>query len=148
MLRVPRHPLYVVHDGSAYLDLDAVNVENFGHPILPGYAYVKAFEWEVLTFPLDTPQYTLPPSTCVEVKHLDEDEFDHWTDPSAFETSARTSRKRRELAVFRAAALGTLEQFRGLVRIDSPDGISVVEHVARGELLPHLSTRITVDPGS
>ncbi|MBA2464833.1 MAG: hypothetical protein H0V42_07655, partial [Nocardioidaceae bacterium] len=119
----------------AHLDLGLHNVEHYGHAVLPDYAYVKAFEWEFLRFPAGVPNYNLPPGVCVEVKHLDEDEFAHWTDPSAFATSSRTRRKRREFAVFRGLQEGSWESLDSIHRIEAPPGVHVVDHVA-GTWLP------------
>jgi len=128
-LRLPRHPLYVQDDRVAYLDLGLHNVEHYGHPVLPDYAYVKAFEWEFLRYPEGVPNYNLPTGVCVELKYLDEDEFAHWTDPSAFATSSRTRRKRREFAVFKALQEGGWESLDSVHRIQAPPGVHVVDHV-------------------
>lgn len=128
-LRLPRHPLYVESDSVAYLDLGLHNVEHFGHAMLPTYAYVKAFEWEFLKFPENVPNFNLPQGVCVELKYLDADEFNHWTDPSAFATSPRTRRKRREFAVFRALIEEDWEGLDSVHRIKAPPGVHVIDHV-------------------
>jgi hypothetical protein len=128
-LRLPRHPLYLESTRVAYLDLGLHNVEHFGHPVLPSFSYVKAFEWEFLKYPADVPNFTLPGGTCLELKHLDSDEFAHWTDPSAFATSSRTRRKRREYATFRALQAGRWEECDSVHRIEAPPGVHVVDHV-------------------
>ena len=128
-LRLPRHPLYVESDQVAYLDLGLHNVEHYGHAVLPDYAYVKAFEWEFLRYPLGVPNYNLPAGVCVEVKYLDQDEFGHWTDPSAFATSSRTRRKRREFAVFMALKESSWKDLDSIHRIESPPDVHVIDHV-------------------
>lgn len=129
-LRLPRHPLYVETDSIAYLDLGLQNLEHYGHAMMPDYAYVKAFEWEFLRFPASVGHYNLPPGSCVELKYLDQDEFAHWTDPSAFATSTRTRRKRREFAVFETLKRGRWEELDSVHRIVAPRGVNVVDHVA------------------
>jgi glycosyltransferase involved in cell wall biosynthesis len=128
-LRLPRHALYVESDRVAYLDLGLHNVEHYGHPILPSYSYVKAFEWEMLKFPPTSHNYTLPAGSCLELKHLDSDEFGHWTDPSAFATSPRTRRKRREYDIFQAIHAGNWRERDSLHRIEAPAGTHIVDHV-------------------
>lgn len=130
-LRLPRHPLYVESDRVAYLDLAMRNREHFGHPMLPGFTYAKAFEWEFLLYPEGTPHHSLPEGSCVELKHLDEDEFGHWTDTNAFLSSARAQRKRREYMTFQAVSSGRWEEIAGLHRIEAPADVHVIEHVVR-----------------
>lgn len=143
-LRLPRHPLYIESDRLAYLDLGLHNVEHFGHPIHPDFSYVKAFEWEFLKFPANVPNRTLPAGSCLELKHLDSDEFDHWTDPTAFQTSSRTRRKRREYATFRTIQAGRWMECDSVHRIEAPPGVHVVDHVAR-EWLPRAPRPLVKD---
>ncbi|RYP83166.1 hypothetical protein EKO23_19740 [Nocardioides guangzhouensis] len=128
-VRLPRHPLYVASDQVAYLDLGLHNVEHYGHPVRDEFSYVKAFEWEFLKFPANSGAYTLPAGVCLELKRIHADEFEHWTDPSAFATSPRTPRKRREYDVFRAIVDGTWQLREHVHRIESPAGTHVVDHV-------------------
>jgi glycosyltransferase involved in cell wall biosynthesis len=144
-LRLPRHPLYVESDRVAYLDLAMRNREHFGHPVLPGFSYAKAFEWEFLLYPEGTPHHNMPEGSCVELKHLDDDEFGHWTDPDAFLTSARTQRKRREYMTFDTIRSGDWQQIPGLHRIEAPEGVHVIEHVVQ-TWLPKASRPL--DPSS
>lgn len=130
-LRIPRHPVYLESDSVAYIDLHLRNVEHFGHPVAPGYRYAKAFEWEFLLFPPGVPNLDLPWGSCVELKDLSHDEFDHWTSTESFATSARTQRKRREYAVFTALRAGDLGSLRGVHRIEAPAGTHVVDHLAQ-----------------
>ena len=62
-------------------------------------------EWELPLFPPKVATVTLPDFSCVELKHLDADEFAHWS-PTDFTASPRTARKRREWEVFGALATG------------------------------------------
>ena len=76
---------------------------------------------------------------CIELKYLDADEFDHWTDTD-FETTARTQRKRRG-EVFRALADGG-EPPEEVVPVEAPDGYHVIDYV-RSVWLPQKES----DPG-
>lgn len=129
IVRVPRHGLYVRDDRTAYLDLGWRNAEEWGFPTGPDFVYTKAFEWEIRTTPVGVRSIRLPDGLCVELKYLDGDEFAHWTDPEAFATSWRNSRKRREWEVFHALREGTVPA--GVHEIVAPDGEHVVDHVTR-----------------
>jgi hypothetical protein len=127
VVRVPRCPLYVAGDALAFLDTGLRNCEPWAWPNRPGYSFVKAMEWELPMFPPQVAAVTLPDFSCVEIKHLDADEFAHWS-PTDFAASPRTARKRRELEVFRALACGG-EPPPGVVAVDAPAGVHVIEHV-------------------
>jgi hypothetical protein len=143
-LLLPRHPLYIESEQVGYLDLGLHNVEHYGHPILSGYCYVKAFEWESLRVPPGSRNFTLPAGSCLELKHLDEDEFSHWTDHQAFATSFRTRRKRRDFATFRAINAGRWDACDRVFRIEAPAGVHIVDHVAR-EWLPRAARPLVHD---
>jgi len=128
-LSLLRHPLYVADERTAWLDLGVHNLERFGHPMSAEFSYVKAFEWEFLRFPPGTRNLPFPAGTCLELKYLDGDEFGHWTAPSAFATSARTERKRREYAIFQALLRGEDDLMPGVRRFDAPPGQHVIAHV-------------------
>jgi hypothetical protein len=136
IVRVPRSPLYVADGRRAYLDTALVNREPWAWPNLPGYEFVKALEWELPMFPPGVATITLPEHGCVELKHLDAEEFAHWSDTD-FAASARTSRKRRETEVFAALAAGR-EPPAGVREILAPPGRHVIEHV-RDVVLPGLA---------
>jgi hypothetical protein len=127
VLRVPRYPLYLVDDRRAFLDTALRNCEPWGWPNAPGHTFAKAIDWELPLWPAHTPFVTLPDWGCVELKHLDADEFAHWSDTD-FDASARTARKRREWEVFHALAGGG-EAPEGVVAIDAPAGVHVIDHV-------------------
>lgn len=128
-----RYPLYVANDRTAFLDLSLVNREPWAWPNREGYEHTKAFEWEQLLWPRTLPVMSLPDWSCVELKHLNEDEFDHWSSED-FDTSTRTHRKRREWEVFRAL-VDDVELPRGVQRIDAPDARHVIDYV-REEWIP------------
>ena len=125
---VPRHPLTVVDERTAYLDIGMRFNEPWIYPMGPEFTFVKAFDWEVREWPETSPRIELPEGLAIELKWLDADEFGHWTDPKDF-TRARTPRKLREWEVDQAIRRGTPEAIDGLVRIDAPAGTHVIEHV-------------------
>jgi glycosyltransferase involved in cell wall biosynthesis len=126
VVAMPRYPLYVADERTAHLDVWVRNREFWAWPNQQGYEHCKSFEWELLSYPLDQPTLTLPDWTCFELKHLDVDEFAHWS-PDDFSASGRTSRKQREMEVFAALAEGT--SLPGLVEIKAPDGTHVIDYV-------------------
>ncbi len=141
VVKIPRFPLYVADDRRAFLDLGLANCEAWGWPNRPGYSFVKALEWEQPVLPREVPRIVLPDWSCIELKYLDADEFDHWSDTD-FETTSRTQRKRREWEVFRALADGG-EPPEEVVPVESPDDMHVIDYV-RSVWLPQKSS----DPGA
>jgi hypothetical protein len=127
VVKIPRFPLYVADERRAFLDLGLANCEAWGWPNRPGYSFVKAMEWEQPVLPRDVQRIVLPDWSCVELKYLDADEFDHWTDTD-FHTTTRTRRKRREWEVFRALADGG-EPPDEVVPVEAPDGAHVIDYV-------------------
>ena len=140
VVKIPRFPLYVADDRRAFLDLGLANCEAWGWPNRPGYSFVKAMEWEQPVLPRDIQRIVLPDWSCIELKYLDADEFDHWSETD-FETTARTQRKRREWEVFRALADGG-EPPEEVVPVEAPDGYHVIDYV-RSVWLPQKES----DPG-
>jgi hypothetical protein len=136
IIRVPRVPLYLADDRRAYLDLSVRNVEAWGWPNRPGYSFVKAMEWELPLWGSKARSVVLPSWGCVELKHLDADEFAHWSDTN-FDQTSRTARKRREWEVFQALTNGAPAPDE-VERIDAPEGVHVIEHV-RDVVLPKLA---------
>ena len=122
-----RHrPLYVRDATTAFLDTEFRHPEPCGWPNRPGYRYVKAYEWETLLWPKGTRPLIAADWSCLEIKRLDQDEFAHWSTDD-FERSKRTGRKRREVSVFAALARGE-EPPRGVVRIEAPNGVDLIEY--------------------
>jgi len=136
VVKLPRHALYVAGERCAFIDVALRNCEPWAWPNRPGHSFVKALDWELPLWSRDTRTLTLPDWCCVELKHLDSDEFAHWSH-TRFEDSARTRRKQREWEVFRALTEGA-EPPAGVVRIDAPPGRHVVDHV-REQWLPHMA---------
>jgi hypothetical protein len=127
VVRVPRHPLYLVDDRRAYVDAALRNCEPWAWPNRPGYRFVKAMDWELPLWGGEPRTVTLPDWACVELKHLDADEFAHWSHTD-FAASARTRRKQREWEVFRALAAGGAPP-DGVLAVEAPPGRHVVDHV-------------------
>jgi hypothetical protein len=128
VVRIPRYPLYVLDDRVAFLDTGLRNIEPWGWPNKPGYIFVKAFEWELpLRPPKRVGEITLPEWSAIELKHLDVDEFAHWSHTD-FTRTGRQQRKQREWDVYHALYDGA-ELPEGVRRIEAPDGVNVVDHV-------------------
>jgi hypothetical protein len=136
VVKIPRYPLYVADQRHAFLDLGLANCEAWGWPNRPGYSFVKAMEWEQPLLPPDVPRVVLPDWSCIELKHLDAEEFAHWSDTD-FHQTARTQRKRREWEVFHALAEGG-EPPTDLVAVEAPADRHVIEYV-RSTWLPQQS---------
>jgi hypothetical protein len=70
----------------------------------------------------------LPTWSAIELKHLDAEEFAHWSHMD-FDASERTRRKRREVEVFRILAEGG-QPPAGVVAMTSPDARHVIDYVS------------------
>jgi Sulfotransferase family len=138
VVKIPRYPLYVADERRAFLDLGLANCEAWGWPNGPGYSFVKALEWEQPLLPPDVPRIILPDFSCIELKHLDADEFDHWSN-TRFDLTARTQRKRREWEIFHALADGG-EPASDLVSVEAPEGEHVIDYVRTTWLPEHAAT--------
>jgi hypothetical protein len=139
VVKVPRYPLYVADERHAFVDADLRNNEPWAWPNRPGYSFAKALDWELPLWRSDIPMLTLPDWSCVEIKHLDADEFAHWSPQTDFEASSRQQRKRREWEVFGVLARGA-EPPAGVIAVESPDDRHVVDYV-RSEWLPARASR-------
>jgi glycosyltransferase involved in cell wall biosynthesis len=128
VVAVPRHPMVVVDESTAYLDLGSRFLEPWIYPMGPDFTFVKAFEWEVREWPATAERIVAPEGLCVEIKWLDADELAHWSPIEDFPPS-RVQRKRREQEVDRAIRAGRAEEVEGIHRVDAPAGVHVVDHV-------------------
>jgi hypothetical protein len=144
VVKIPRYPLYVADEGHAFVDVGLRNCEAWAWPNRPGYSFVKAMEWEQPLWPEDLPTIVLPEWLCLELKHLDADEFGHWSSTN-FDATARTRRKRREWEVFRALAEGG-EPPPGVIPVEAPAGRHVVEYV-RSTWLPERAAEWAENEG-
>ncbi len=134
VVAVPRHPLVVVDESEAWIDLGSRFLEPWIYPMGPDFTYVKAFEWEVREFPATSERVIAPEGMCVEVKWLDADELAHWspdTQQSDGFPPSRVQRKRREQEVDRAIRDGRAGSVEGLHHVKAPPGVHVVDHVLR-----------------
>jgi glycosyltransferase involved in cell wall biosynthesis len=136
IVKIPRYPLYVADERRAFLDLGLANCEPWAWPNRPGYSFVKAMEWEQPLLPPDVPRVVLPDWSCIELKHLDDDEFGHWSDTD-FDQTSRTQRKRREWEVFHTLAEDG-DPPSDLVAVEAPAGRHVIEYF-RSTWLPEQS---------
>jgi Sulfotransferase family len=127
IVRIPRHPLYLADDRRAYVDVGLHNCEAWAWPNRPGYSFAKAIDWEMPMWGGDALSFELPEWSCVELKHLDRDEFAHWSHTD-FASSARTRRKEREWTVFRALTTGAPPP-DGIVPVQAPPGRHVIDFV-------------------
>jgi hypothetical protein len=127
VVKMPRFPLYVADQKRAFLDTGVINCEAWAWPNRPGYKFVKAMEWELPLWPEPIRNVVLPTWSAIELKHLDAEEFAHWS-PTNFDASQRTRRKRRELEVFGVLAAGG-QPPTGLVAMTSPDERHVIDYV-------------------
>lgn len=128
VVAIPRHPLSIESESVAWLDLGFRFLEPWVYPMGPEFTFVKAFEWEVREFPETSERIVAPEGLCVELKWLDQDEFAHWSSTEDFDSS-RAPRKRREWEVYSALRDGRGDEVPGLVRIEAPPGVHVVDFV-------------------
>jgi hypothetical protein len=143
---MPRHPLFVESDRVAWFDEYMINIEDYVFPMSDDYRYVKAFEWEMRTIPTRTLRQRLPEGLCLELKHLDSDEFDHWADTQTWGATERTMRKWREWEVFDKLRRGRSEELAGVVRLEAPPEWDHVVRYAAEWWLPHRPRPVTVPP--
>jgi len=124
-VRMALSSVYVESPRVAYVDLSYVHGELCGWRNVPEHTFVKCFDWEHVR-PWSDSLLRVPDWMCFELKWLEADEFDHWSD-TEFETGP-LFRKRREWAVIRAL-LGGTDLPDGVIRIESPRDVHVVDHL-------------------
>lgn len=129
---IPRHPLHVVDERRAYFDVGFVNREQWIWPNRPEYVFAKGIDFELSPAPWGVERLVLPQGLCFEVKFLDTDEFAGWSTHD-FGRHHRNKRKRREWEVWCRLRDGDVPE--GIVTIESPPGVHVVDHV-RDSWLP------------
>ncbi len=130
-VKMRRAPVYVENDRVAYVDLALPPGELWGWRNSPDHTFVKCFDWEFVK-PWADYMLQLPDWVCFELKWLDADEFAHWS-RTDFQNVPH-SRKRREWEVNRALLDGAEEAHelpKGVVRVESPEGTHVIEHLRR-----------------
>ena len=124
-VKVRRSSAYVESDRVAHVDLARAPGELWGWRNTSDHTFIKCFDWEFVR-PWADYLLEVPDWVCFELKWLDQDHFSHWSHTD-FQTD-RHSRKRREWEVNRALLGGTAPP-EGVVRIESPDGMHVIDHL-------------------
>jgi glycosyltransferase involved in cell wall biosynthesis len=121
-----RDPVYVESERVAYVDFGFTPYEPWGWRNTSDHTFIKCFDWEHVRPDAD---YSLqaPDWTCFELKWLDADEFGHWSHTDFKEIN---NRKRREWDLFHALREG-FSLPEGVVRVESPEGLHVIEHLRR-----------------
>ena len=133
VVRVPRLPLYVADDRTAFVDTALRNCEPWAWPNRPGYRFAKALEWELPMFPAGVATRDAARArSCVELKFLDADEFaplvaDRLRRLAAHARASGASRRSsaRSPAGARAARAASW-------RVEAPAGRHVIDHVRHG----------------
>ncbi len=120
-----RDPVYVESERVAYVDTAVGKAEPWGWRNSPEHTFIKCFDWEHIRPDSD---YNLqaPDWMCFELKWLDADEFGHWSHTD-FKVEINR-RKRREWDLFHALR-GGASLPEGVVRVESPEGLHVIEHL-------------------
>jgi glycosyltransferase involved in cell wall biosynthesis len=145
-----RDPVYIENDRVAYVDTVPGKPEPWGWRNSPAYTFVKAFDWELMLPRPGDPVTRLPDHVCFELKWLDADEFAHWS-YTDFKTEIN-DRKQREWELFYALREGSSLP-ADVVRIESPEGMHVVEHLRsiygllRRELAPSTADPTVAEAG-
>ena len=125
---IPRSPVYAESERVAYLDTLPGAAEPWGWRNSPSYTISKAFDWELRLPNPGDPVIRLPNYMCFELKWLEAEEFAHWSHAEFKETI--NARKRREWELFNALNSG-MEAPEGVVRIEAPQGVHVLEHLRK-----------------
>ena len=129
VILLQHQPLYVESERVAYLDTKLRFQEPWIYPTGPEFVYLKGFDWEVRSQSSRVQKLALPAGLCFELKWLDTDEFDHWTDLEAIHPN-RSRRKTREYEVFTALNEQRFDDLDHVHRIEAPPGVHVIDHVA------------------
>jgi len=123
-----RDPVYVESESVAYVDTAVGKAEPWGWRNTPEHTFSKAFDWELMLPQPGDVVTKLPNFVCFELKWLDSDEFGHWSHTD-FKVEINR-RKRREWDLFHALREGASVP-EGVVRVESPEGLHVVEYLRR-----------------
>jgi glycosyltransferase involved in cell wall biosynthesis len=121
-----RDPVYVESERVAYVDAAVGKAEPWGWRNTPEHTFSKAFDWELMLPRPGDLVTKLPNFVCFELKWLDADEFGHWSHTD-FKVEIN-DRKRREWDLFHALREGASLP-EGVVRVESPEGLHVIEHL-------------------
>ena len=143
-VKMRRSPVYVESERVAHVDLACAPGELWGWPNTSNHTFIKCFDWEFVRSLADY-QLEIPDWVCFELKWLDQDQFSHWSHTDF--QAGRHSRKRREWEVNRALLDGTASP-EGVVRIESPDGTHVIDHLRQIYVALRRYGRTAPVPGS
>ena len=124
-VKMCRFPAYVESERVAYVDAGRSPSEPWGWRNTPAHTFIKCFDWEHITPDADF-ALKIPDWVCFELKWLDADEFGHWSHTD-FKVEINR-RKQREWELFHALREGASLP-EGVLRVESPEGIHVVEHL-------------------
>jgi glycosyltransferase involved in cell wall biosynthesis len=123
-----RDPVYIESERVAYVDAAVGKAEPWGWRNTSEHTFSKAFDWELMLPRPGDLVTKLPNNVCFELKWLDSDEFGHWSHTD-FKVEINR-RKRREWDLFHALREGSSLP-EGVVRVESPEGLHVIEHLRR-----------------
>jgi hypothetical protein len=126
-VKMCRYPAYVESERIAYVDFGQTPYEPWGWRNTSDHTFIKCFDWEHVRPDAD---YSLqaPDWMCFELKWLDADEFGHWSHTD-FKVEINR-RKRQEWELFHALRKeASLPE--GVVRVESPEGLHIIEHLRR-----------------
>jgi glycosyltransferase involved in cell wall biosynthesis len=145
MVRMRRSAVYVESERVAYVDLAYTRGERWGWPNTSEHTFIKCFDWEFVR-PFAEHLLEVPDWMCFELKWLEADEFAHWSDTD-FNKPGLNAHKRRDWRLFYALREGaTLPD--NVVRIESPDGTHVIEHLRQVFMALRRHGRTVAVPGS
>ncbi len=126
MVRMRRSAVYVESERVAYVDLGYTHGELWGWRNTSDHTFIKLFDWEFVRTS-DDDQLQVPDFMCFELKWLDAEEFAHWS-YTEFNKTQMNARKRRDWELFHALREG-FSLPDNVVRIESPDGTHVIDHL-------------------
>jgi len=126
-VKMRRFPVYVENERTAYVDFGQTPFEPWGWPNTSEHTFIKCFDWEHVR---PDSEFTIQATdwVCFELKWLDADEFGHWSHTD-FKVEIN-KRKRREWDLFHALKEGASLP-EGVVRVESQEGLHVIEHLRR-----------------
>src|SRR5215217_987456 len=127
-ITMQRDPVYVESERVVYVDAAQGMAEPWGWRNTSEHTFSKAFDWELMLPRPGDFVTRLPNFVCFELKWLDADEFGHWSHTD-FKVEIN-NRKVREWELFNALRAGASLPV-GVVRVESPEGLHVIEHLRR-----------------
>ena len=160
VVAIPRHPLSIVSESEAWIDLGYKFLEPWVYPMGPEFTFVKAFEWEVREFP-DTSERIVAARGAVRGAEVARRRRVRALEHVRATSTGRGRRARPASGTSTPRSPeGRGEEVPGLERIEAPPGVHVIDHVATSWLpraerplvrrLPSLGARRSVSdlPGA